>query len=205
MPASSSSSSFTPLTFLQYAVFAAVAYVLAGAPFLSSILSGTSLGAGEVKKEKQYSYEKIESLMTPDPELVCEEQGYKVHVFSREPLVIYLEGFLSEEERRHVVDIRYVFGLMLGVVLWRRPRVWSRVPPSKVIGCLSGPCFSFSDYIRDEGFLLDLSPLLFPYANKYLVFSVCTPPIYNPNLTNSTLQHPQLHSLQHLDQQRRNH
>jgi len=118
MPASSSSApsssprSFSPLTFLQYAVFAAVAYVLAGAPFLSSLLSSTSFGAekkGITKNDsKQFSYEKIESLMVPDPGLVCEERGYKVHVFSREPLVIYVEGFLSEEERRHVVDVRYV-------------------------------------------------------------------------------------------------
>lgn len=31
---------------------------------------------------------------------------YDVHIFSREPLVLYIEGFLSPEERSHLLDIR---------------------------------------------------------------------------------------------------
>lgn len=106
-------------TFFQYAIFLVIAYILAGAPLLSTLYPG----AGDaVKKEgkgdvKQVSYEKIESLMVLDRGLKCEEQGYRVHVLGREPLVVYVEGFLSEAERKRIVELRYVvfcFG-----VCWR--------------------------------------------------------------------------------------
>lgn len=38
-----------------------------------------------------------------------ENTGYKVHLFSKEPLVVYIEGFISEEERNHLLEIRYVY------------------------------------------------------------------------------------------------
>lgn len=59
--------------------------------------------------------EKIESLVLPERDLVCGEHKYKgVHILSREPLVVYIEGFLGDEEARHVVGIRYVdsFGIL---------------------------------------------------------------------------------------------
>lgn len=35
-----------------------------------------------------------------------EPAGYKVHLLSRAPLILYLENFLGEEEADHLVDIR---------------------------------------------------------------------------------------------------
>ncbi|KAK0621230.1 hypothetical protein B0T17DRAFT_508600 [Bombardia bombarda] len=35
----------------------------------------------------------------------CTKDSYSVHVFSREPLVLYIENFLSFEEQRHLLDI----------------------------------------------------------------------------------------------------
>lgn len=105
-PPSSSSPSSSSLSFtsvIQYAAFAVVAYVLAGAPLLS-IFSGTS----NKPANERYSVDKIESLMIPNPDLVCQEHGYKVHIFNRDPLVIYVEGFLTEEESKHIVKIRFV-------------------------------------------------------------------------------------------------
>lgn len=40
--------------------------------------------------------------------IACPPDAYAVHVFSREPLVLYIEGFLSAEERAHLLDIRFV-------------------------------------------------------------------------------------------------
>ncbi|KAK0737104.1 hypothetical protein B0T21DRAFT_286216 [Apiosordaria backusii] len=40
-----------------------------------------------------------------DSTLECEEDGYKMHVFSREPLVVYFEDFISAKEREHLLDI----------------------------------------------------------------------------------------------------
>lgn len=36
----------------------------------------------------------------------CPADAYSVRVFSREPLVIYIENFLSPEERDHLLEIR---------------------------------------------------------------------------------------------------
>lgn len=40
--------------------------------------------------------------------LQCPQDAYSVHIYSREPLVLYIEGFLSGEERAHLLDIRYL-------------------------------------------------------------------------------------------------
>jgi hypothetical protein len=48
----------------------------------------------------------------------CPPDPYSVHIFSREPLVLYIEGFLSAEERAHLLDIRFVF-VHLSVALLR--------------------------------------------------------------------------------------
>lgn len=38
--------------------------------------------------------------------LTCPEDAYTVHIFSKAPLVLYLEDFLSLDERRHLIEIR---------------------------------------------------------------------------------------------------
>lgn len=37
----------------------------------------------------------------------CAPDGYLARIVSREPLIVYLEGFLNQEEREHLLDIRY--------------------------------------------------------------------------------------------------
>ena len=36
----------------------------------------------------------------------CPPDAYVARILRREPLVVYLEGFLSEEERSHLLEIR---------------------------------------------------------------------------------------------------
>jgi prolyl 4-hydroxylase len=38
----------------------------------------------------------------------CPQDSYAVHVFSREPLVLYIEGFLLPGERAHLLDVWFV-------------------------------------------------------------------------------------------------
>jgi len=38
----------------------------------------------------------------------CPPDHYKVYVYSRHPLVLYIEDFLSQEERKHLLKIRCV-------------------------------------------------------------------------------------------------
>ncbi|ROW14461.1 hypothetical protein VPNG_03889 [Cytospora leucostoma] len=37
--------------------------------------------------------------------LNCPEDSYSVHIFSKEPLVVYIENFLSADERSHLLEI----------------------------------------------------------------------------------------------------
>ncbi|KAF2877807.1 hypothetical protein BDV95DRAFT_480508 [Massariosphaeria phaeospora] len=92
---------------IQYTVLCLLAYILAGAPWLSSIVPGSADGnvaaRGRADLNVTLSAEKAQSLVFPEEGLRCEEQGYRVHVFSREPLVLYVEDFLSGGEVEHVV------------------------------------------------------------------------------------------------------
>jgi prolyl 4-hydroxylase len=45
---------------------------------------------------------------TEDPSFICPEHRYTTQILSREPLVLYLEGWLGEEEIGELLDIRYV-------------------------------------------------------------------------------------------------
>jgi prolyl 4-hydroxylase len=91
------------VSLLQYAVLGLVGYVLAGAPLLS-ILFGSS---SKKHPSQQFTGDQSDSLVVPDQNLSCPFHGYNVHLFSHEPLVLYLAGFLSDEEAEHVVRMRY--------------------------------------------------------------------------------------------------
>jgi hypothetical protein len=107
MHSSVPSSSFSVSSVLQYTLFAVVLYVLAGAP-LSSVFGGSYSGE-QGSGAADTSVEKLENLVIPEKNLSCAEHAYKgVHVLSREPLVLYIDGFLGEGEARHVVGARFV-------------------------------------------------------------------------------------------------
>ncbi|KAH8731387.1 hypothetical protein GQ44DRAFT_671203 [Phaeosphaeriaceae sp. PMI808] len=98
----SSSSSYSLSSLVQYGFLAIVVYVLAGAP-LSTLVSNSYSGAN-ASEHSAASLDKLESLVIPDTDLQCEQHTYKgVHILNREPLVVYIEGFLGDEEARHVV------------------------------------------------------------------------------------------------------
>jgi prolyl 4-hydroxylase len=110
MHASSSSFPISISSFIQYTFLAVLAYILAGAPLLS-ILGLNSESSGGVKaRDGSVDVGKLENLVIPEKNLSCKEHAYKgVYVLSREPLVVYIEGFLSEGEGEEVVKLRYVF------------------------------------------------------------------------------------------------
>lgn len=35
----------------------------------------------------------------------CSPSQYKIHIFSKSPVVIYIENFISEDERQHLQDL----------------------------------------------------------------------------------------------------
>jgi prolyl 4-hydroxylase len=106
--------SFSLTTFVQYAFLAVIGYILAGAP-LVSLFGGEAAGKGRRERDGrggkgvQISKEKLESLVVPDRNLSCGAHALRgVHVLSREPLVVYIEGFLGAEEATQVVELRLV-------------------------------------------------------------------------------------------------
>ena len=48
------------------------------------------------------------ALETPNSTKICEPDAYRVHVYSREPLVLYIENFLTRDERQHLLEIRLI-------------------------------------------------------------------------------------------------
>ncbi|KAK4231583.1 hypothetical protein QBC38DRAFT_528639 [Podospora fimiseda] len=91
-----------------------IPYLIALIPFLFifgnpilDFLSGSS--SCQVPKIHRIPKPKLNTdllaLKDDDKTYQCERDGYKIHVYSREPLVIYFEGFLSEEERDHLLKI----------------------------------------------------------------------------------------------------
>ncbi|KAK3995932.1 hypothetical protein QBC44DRAFT_282739 [Cladorrhinum sp. PSN332] len=71
--------------------------------------TGSCDSAAAVKKLHRIPLPKLNTdllaLESNDSSYECAEDGYKVHVYSSEPLVLYFEGFLSEGERGHLLDI----------------------------------------------------------------------------------------------------
>lgn len=103
-------SSLSLAAVFQYAFCAIVVYVLAGAPLQAVFTASDGAGSSSGVREGLIAQEKLDSLVIPERNLRCAEHGYKgVYIVSREPLVVYIEGFLSEEETEEVVSKRYVF------------------------------------------------------------------------------------------------
>jgi prolyl 4-hydroxylase len=103
----SSPSSLSFSSLVQYAFFAGVLYILAGAPLQSLFTSNTSTYAGNSGRDGNGAQKKLENLVVPENGLACKEHAYKgIHVLNREPLVVYIEGFLSDDEADHVVGLR---------------------------------------------------------------------------------------------------
>jgi prolyl 4-hydroxylase len=98
-------SSVSFVSAIQYAFFGIVLYVLAGAP-LSSFISDASTSSSHSRGGEKLN---LEHLVIPDPHLVCPAFAFNgVYILHRDPLVLYIEGFVSELEARHVVNIRFL-------------------------------------------------------------------------------------------------
>ena len=97
--------SFRWRTVLEVAIISIVIYVFLGTPGLTN----SSGGKSPSKIDIPIARAKTESLVYPDRNLECPRHAYDIHVFATSPLVIYIDGFLSEEEAQHLVDIRQVY------------------------------------------------------------------------------------------------
>jgi prolyl 4-hydroxylase len=59
------------------------------------------------------------SSIAGDEALSCPPHGYRTHILSQEPLIIYIENFLNEVESAHLLKIRYCSNLSTQVRIFR--------------------------------------------------------------------------------------
>lgn len=90
-------------TILEVAVISVVIYVFLGAPGLKTQPQHEPSNEEDVPVARA----KAETLVYPDMmNLKCAKHQVDMHVFSTDPLVIYIDGFLSDAEAQHLVAIR---------------------------------------------------------------------------------------------------
>lgn len=74
---------------------------------ISQLFNGISPAAPQIRRTPRPRVN--EDLLALDDwpaNLTCPEDSYSVHLFSKEPLVIYIENFLTVGERSHLLEIR---------------------------------------------------------------------------------------------------
>ena len=87
-----------------------IAYAFFGAPlpaFVQELLSseGASTPIHFSPENLEWAIDTL-ALPSEHQHTACSEHDYKTHVFSRDPLVIYLENFLSREEVADLLKLR---------------------------------------------------------------------------------------------------
>jgi prolyl 4-hydroxylase len=92
-------------TIIEYLLLSIPLYIFVGSPLLK-VLAPSIFGVSDT--ENYQSFEKTDSLVLPDENLACAPHNYNVRILSREPLVVYIDGFLGQKEAEHLVNVAYV-------------------------------------------------------------------------------------------------
>ena len=105
----SNGATFRWRTVVEVAAISAVIYFLLGTPGLrgSSLTGKTSSSLEQTLQDEPVARAKSDRLVYPEPNLTCDRHDFEIHVFSTSPLVIYVDGFLSERETEHLIEVRY--------------------------------------------------------------------------------------------------
>jgi prolyl 4-hydroxylase len=88
-------------TILEYALLSIPVYIFVLSPLLKTIAPSLFSDTGSVNYQ---SFEKSDSLIIPDKSLICPPHKFNARILSREPLIVYIDGFLSEIETTHLVS-----------------------------------------------------------------------------------------------------
>jgi prolyl 4-hydroxylase len=87
-------------TILEYALISIPLYIFVLSPLLKTIAPTLFSDTSSIKYQ---SFEKSDSLIIPDETLTCSPHKFNIRILSREPLIVYIDGFLSETETAHLV------------------------------------------------------------------------------------------------------
>ena len=84
-----------------------IAFLVVFSNPISEFLYPGSTGRRDAAYSRPQLNESLLAIDVPNATVpVCEADSYVARILHREPLVVYLEGFLSEEERKHLLEIR---------------------------------------------------------------------------------------------------
>lgn len=100
-PAASSIASCQDHAMIGYLIALLPLYIFVYLP-LSNLLFGTQESSGK------HVLSLNSSLIATNEPLACLNHKYNTYILSQEPLVIYIENFLSNDETKHLLDIRQV-------------------------------------------------------------------------------------------------
>ena len=116
---------------------------------LVRLLGLAPLGTGPIHRSPRPQInEELLALESANQTNRCIEDAYSVHVFSREPLILYIENFLSLPERKHLLQIRWVPRCRPRHASWGAPR---RRRTSNQLTSSSTPLFQPSTITDDGG------------------------------------------------------
>lgn len=90
---------FKPSSVVEYALLAIPLYIFAISPLLRMLSPDSS------PDSSYQSFERTDSLIIPEEDLHCPPTSYKTHIAHHDPLVIYIDGFLSAAEADHLVQL----------------------------------------------------------------------------------------------------
>lgn len=102
-------SSFRYRTIVEVAIISLIIYYFLFTSGLSTSSSSSASNHDVQEPAASQSRAKIESLVTSDPNLNCAPHRFQnVHILCTSPLVIYIDGFLSNAEADHLINISSV-------------------------------------------------------------------------------------------------
>lgn len=84
----------------EVAAISIILYIFLGFPGWTSKESQSEVPRAQPSKAK------AGKLVYPSKNLQCPRHEYKVNIFSTSPLVLYVDGFLSEAEADHLIELR---------------------------------------------------------------------------------------------------
>lgn len=97
------------MAWLSYAIGLVACLVLLPNPLRQFLSGGGGFSSAPPRVRRIPRPAVNESLLALDDwpaNLTCPGDAYAAHLFSKEPLVVYIENFLSPTERAHLLDIR---------------------------------------------------------------------------------------------------
>lgn len=108
-----------PSTIFSWIIYLVPLYLFVFAPLLRQFFPSSEDGDLDADKADEAAHQHIPALNLSDDSFISPEDAtplncgkgednYQIHLLSRDPLAIYIEGFLSDREADHLVDVRCV-------------------------------------------------------------------------------------------------